>query len=186
MFQRNKDETQGEHGAASMREGVRRPQAAVPPPAPPRLPEPRFHPDIPNLRPESGGREHPVSTESKRLTVGQDITLSGEITACDKLLVEGTVEVDLHEARELQILRPGRFTGTATVEDADIAGEFSGKLVATGRLVVRASGRVRGEIRYGSLKIEEGGELEGTVAPQNEDKSKSAPAEGGAARSAAE
>lgn len=188
MFGRKKDETQEQRPAATPLERARRPQPAGPQPVVPRIPQPRFHPDIPHLRPEpapSGRgetRDLSPAGDSKRLTVGKDIALSGDITSCDKLIVEGTVEANLHDARELQILRPGRFSGTAVVEEADIAGEFSGKLVVNGRLTVRNTGRVKGELSYAILKVEEGGQIAGTVAVDHDAarKGQLKPVDGGA------
>ncbi|HEY5128245.1 MAG TPA: polymer-forming cytoskeletal protein, partial [Bradyrhizobium sp.] len=43
-------------------------------------------------------------------------------------------------------------------------GHFEGELTAHKQLVIHASGRVSGTIRYGTISIEEGGELSGDVA----------------------
>ena len=51
----------------------------------------------------------------------------------------------------------------ADVEEADISGRFEGELIARGRLVVRAGGRVQGKIRYGRIVIEQGGEISGDM-----------------------
>ena len=52
----------------------------------------------------------------------------------------------------------------AKVEDADISGEFSGKLVVRRRLIVRAGGKIDGEIFYGEIEVEPGGEISGRLA----------------------
>lgn len=102
---------------------------------------------------------------AKLLIVGPEITLSGEITACDRLVVEGSVRVTLNRTRAIEISRSGRFThGRAEVEEADIAGLYEGELTVTGRLLIRGTGRVAGKVRYGELEIERGGKLSGAVA----------------------
>ena len=53
------------------------------------------------------------SYDSRRLVVGRDIRLKGEITACDKLLVEGHVEIVLPEAGSIEIASSGFFKGKA-------------------------------------------------------------------------
>ncbi len=53
---------------------------------------------------------------SKRLTVGRGITLSGEIRACDLLIVEGQVEATLSESRAVEISASGVFKGIADIE----------------------------------------------------------------------
>jgi len=106
------------------------------------------------------------STEgsASMLIVGPDIKLKGaEITDCDTLVVEGRVEASM-DSRVIQITEHGVFVGKVGVDMAEICGRFEGELTARGQLVVRATGKVSGTIRYGKLSIEEGGELSGDAA----------------------
>ena len=107
-------------------------------------------------------------SENTRLSVGRDTEMSGEIATCDLLVVEGTVDATLQNGREIQIARGGWFSGLVEVEDADISGEFSGKLVVRRRLIVRAGGKVDGEIFYGEIEVEPGGEISGRLAVGDE------------------
>jgi cytoskeletal protein CcmA (bactofilin family) len=101
----------------------------------------------------------------KRLIVGEGISLSGEITACDRLVVEGSVQVTLNQTRAIEITESGRFTsGKAEVEEAEISGLYEGELTVRRRLLIRAKGQVRGTVRYGELEIERGGRLSGTIS----------------------
>lgn len=99
-----------------------------------------------------------------RLIVGPDIKLKGvEITDCDTLVVEGTVEAAM-DSRVVQIAETGVFKGTVSIDVAEIRGRFEGELTAREQLIIHSSGRVAGKIRYGRIKIEDGGELGGDVA----------------------
>lgn len=100
---------------------------------------------------------------SRVLTVGNDILLKGEITACDRLLIEGKVEATVSDVNTLELAECGSFKGSANVADAQISGLFEGDLVVTGRLVIYASGKVRGNVTYGEIEIERGGELTGQI-----------------------
>jgi cytoskeletal protein CcmA (bactofilin family) len=102
-------------------------------------------------------------TESKKLIVGRGISLSGEIKACEKLVVEGEVEADLAGCEILEISESGLYKGSASVTSADISGRFEGKLTVHELLLVRASGHVTGTIHYGELEIERGGRITGTI-----------------------
>jgi len=84
----------------------------------------------------------------KRLIVGQGIRLSGEISSCDRLVVEGEVEVTLNDTLALEIASSGRFTGGCEVEEADISGVYEGDLTVRRRLFVRGSGKLTGTVRY--------------------------------------
>jgi cytoskeletal protein CcmA (bactofilin family) len=97
------------------------------------------------------------------LHVGINIKLKGvEICDCDKLVIEGLVEATVH-SKVMNIEKPGTLTGTALIDVAEVHGEFTGELTARTRLVVHGTGRVSGTIRYGSLVVEDGGQLSGDV-----------------------
>ena len=105
----------------------------------------------------------PDSHEGKKLIVGRDIELAGEITACDRLVVEGKVAADLTDAGAIEVAQTGVFRGSAEVDDADISGLFDGALTVRRKLIVRSSGQVRGTIRYARIIVELGGEIRGTI-----------------------
>ena len=106
------------------------------------------------------------STDTKNsntLLIGADICLSGQISACEKLVVEGKVEANIMDCRELVISEGGLFSGEAKIEIADIAGKFSGNITTTDLLILRSTGRITGTISYGRLEVECGGEIKGDV-----------------------
>ena len=107
----------------------------------------------------------PAAEESKgsRLIVGPDIKLKGvEITDCDTLVVEGRVEASM-DSRVIQIAERGVYSGTVGIDVAEIHGRFEGELTARKQLVIHATGKVSGKIRYGKISVEEGGEVSGDV-----------------------
>lgn len=106
----------------------------------------------------------PASQESaNRLVVGPDVKLKGaEILDCDTLIVEGRVEATM-DSRVIRIAENGSFSGKVGIDIAEIHGQFEGELTARTQLVIHASGRVKGNIRYGSILIEAGGQISGDV-----------------------
>ncbi|MFN4281447.1 MAG: polymer-forming cytoskeletal protein [Alphaproteobacteria bacterium] len=114
------------------------------------------------VNPPPGAHAPAPVSEDNRLIVGRNIQLKGEIGACDTLVVEGRVEASM-KSRIIQTAESGVFIGEADVETAEIRGLFEGKLTAHKKLVVRAQGRVKGTVRYGSIVIEEGGRVSGDV-----------------------
>jgi cytoskeletal protein CcmA (bactofilin family) len=103
------------------------------------------------------------AVEGRKLVVGREICLSGEIKTCEKLVVEGRVEADLRDSHSLEIAEPGVFKGSATVEDCEISGTFEGELTVTGVLVVLPTGRVSGRIRYAEMELSRGARLSGDI-----------------------
>ncbi|HJV85544.1 MAG TPA: polymer-forming cytoskeletal protein [Noviherbaspirillum sp.] len=98
-----------------------------------------------------------------KLIVGPNIKLKGvEITDCDTLVVEGRVEATI-DSRVIQIADRGAFKGSAEIDIAEIRGEFDGELTVRQKLVIYATGKVSGKVRYGKVVIEEGGQLSGDI-----------------------
>ena len=140
---------------------------------PPRTPDPARPPGD-ALRPAEAARPVPPpppqrrnDADLRRLIVGREISLSGEITSCDKLIVEGSVEANLQNCHDVDIAESGLFKGSATIDEIDVRGRFEGNLVVRKRLFIRATGRVSGTIRYGQIEIECGGQISGDIQAQS-------------------
>jgi cytoskeletal protein CcmA (bactofilin family) len=123
-------------------------------------------PEAPRRPGEPAAQPRRNEAEVRKLIVGREITLSGEITSCDMLIVEGSVEANLTNCRDVDIAESGLFKGSASIEDAEIRGRFEGNLVVRKRLLIKASGRVSGTIRYGQIEIECGGQISGDIQAQ--------------------
>jgi cytoskeletal protein CcmA (bactofilin family) len=150
---------------------VTRVSSPVPPRAPElaRPPEPVRPPEPPPRRaPEPLGQRR-NDADLRKLIVGREISLSGEITSCDKLIVEGSVEANLQNCHEVEISESGLFKGTASIDEAEVRGRFEGELSVRKRLFIRATGKVSGSIRYGQLEVEAGGQISGDIQAQGDD-----------------
>jgi len=79
------------------------------------------------------------------------------------------VDAKITDARVLDVSSHGVYTGSAHVEEAYISGVFDGELYAYKTLTVRSGGRVKGNVRYGRIVIEEGGEISGSMATLSPD-----------------
>jgi cytoskeletal protein CcmA (bactofilin family) len=156
--------------AAQHQEQVDEPQVAKPPPRRtlPMPPRPADGPSFVestrrNNVPAAPTRADAGASRDKSLIIGKEVRLKGEISACDKMILEGDAEITLTDTRHLQIGASGWFRGSADVAEADVAGHFEGDLVARERLTVRPTGRLRGNIRYAQITIEAGGQITGEM-----------------------
>jgi len=106
----------------------------------------------------------PRSSEAdvRTLIIGPGVSVKGEITSCNRLVVEGKIEAKLADCPNVIIKEGGVFNGESTTDDADVHGCFEGNLVVQKRLLVRATG-VSGTIAYGELEIERGGKISGEI-----------------------
>ena len=168
-----------------MKPGAARPApvagAAVPPRPPVIPPRPSADPMRPITEPRRADATPPIAStptpapaapqkreaEVRKLIVGREISLAGEITSCDWLVVEGSVEANLANCRDIEISDTGVYKGSASIEQAEIRGRFDGVLNVRKRLFIHASGRVAGTVRYGQIEIERGGQISGDVQAAN-------------------
>ncbi len=73
--------------------------------------------------------------ESRCLSVGRGITLSGEVNSCDKLLIEGSVDAKLTNCRAIEIAESGLFKGSTSIDEGN-------RPVNWGRLPCRAGSQL--------------------------------------------
>jgi cytoskeletal protein CcmA (bactofilin family) len=103
------------------------------------------------------------SVEPRNMIVGAGISVSGKISSCDRLVIEGSVQASLQNCRHMKIEESGFFNGHAEIDEAEIRGRFEGDFVVRKRLLIRASGNVSGTISYKEIEIEVGGKILGTI-----------------------
>jgi len=126
-------------------------------------------PSASSVSPEAAAKETVVTkavaddASEARLIVGPDVKLKGaEILDCDTLVVEGRVEATM-DSRVIRIAENGSFSGKVSIDIAEIHGVFEGELTARSQLIIHSTGRVSGTIRFGTLVVDEGGELCGEI-----------------------
>lgn len=112
--------------------------------------------------------------EGSQLIVGPDVKLRGaEILDCDTLIVDGRVEATM-DSRVIRINEHGAFSGKVGIDIAEIWGSFEGEITARDQLIIHATGRVTGKVRYGRLLVESGGVIAGDIEALGESRSDAA------------
>lgn len=149
--------------AAPTTSGLPSPPARNPLSHLPHIGEPTRRPTYPGMPAGTGSERPRPVVEGRKLIVGRDIVLTGSIAACDTLVVEGRVESDIADASVIEITANGTFRGSATVDHAEISGLFDGELTVHKKLSVSRSGRITGTVRYTTVEIEAGGQIQGTM-----------------------
>jgi len=96
------------------------------------------------------------------LVVREDTIIRGEIRNCRQMEVYGYVEGDV-AAESLLIHESGRCFGTVKAESADVSGTLQGEVVVKHLISIRSSGSVNGNVQYGQLAMEIGGNLSAEV-----------------------
>jgi len=102
--------------------------------------------------------------EANRLFIGEGVTIKGEISVPDTLVVCGAVEGDI-SVGNLIVGETGAVKGRITVaENAEISGKVFEKLDVKCLLILRSSARVDGNVSYGLLQIEQGASIAGGLS----------------------
>lgn len=95
--------------------------------------------------------------------IGEGVSIKGEISVPDVIVVDGTVEGDL-TARSIRIGPSGVIKGNIVATDADVHGSITEKLEVKQLMILRATARVQGNVSYGELQIEKGAVISGELA----------------------
>lgn len=94
--------------------------------------------------------------------IGTDIAIKGDIKASADLHVDGNIEGDLTCASLVQG-ETSTITGGIKAESARLSGAVNGSITAR-ELVILRSARIKGDVFYDALTIEQGAEVEGRFA----------------------
>ncbi|ULO24937.1 polymer-forming cytoskeletal protein [Methylocystis sp. SB2] len=114
--------------------------------------------------------------------IGAGVTLKGEISASDLIIVDGAIEGDV-SARVIQVGQGGVIRGKVSATEADVSGWISDHIEIKQLLVVRATGRVEGKITYGEIELEKGAVIAGELTAIDDYRAaKAAPAKPAAER----
>jgi cytoskeletal protein CcmA (bactofilin family) len=119
-----------------------------------------------NPSPSSGPALKARREDGASVSIGKGTTIVGEIRDCAQLDVIGTFEGSV--AATLIIVHPGgRMTGSVHAATAEVHGTMEGEIKVDQLLDVRSTAVVDGDLAYGSLAVEAGGQVTGTImSPQ--------------------
>ncbi|MAI49962.1 MAG: hypothetical protein CMM16_05300 [Rhodospirillaceae bacterium] len=108
--------------------------------------------------------EQPLHTSKDMnvITIGQGVVFSGKVIKAESIVLEGTADGEIL-AKTVEISAAGSLDGTVQCDTLIVAGAFSGKAAVLGSLSVKRTGKITGKISYGSLSVEDGGAVLGTL-----------------------
>lgn len=96
--------------------------------------------------------------------IGKSVTIRGELSGSEDLFMDGEIEgtITLTDSR-LTVGPNARIHADINVHDVIVFGRVEGNVKATGRLELRQSSSVLGDIQAARLSIEESATLRGRV-----------------------
>lgn len=108
-----------------------------------------------------------VGTDKVDTIFGSSTEFIGKIKAAGILRIEGKVEGEIESTGDVIITESGMVKADIKARHAVIAGSFNGNASLEGKMEIRATGKVIGDIKVAGIVIEDGGLLEGKCEMQN-------------------
>ncbi len=95
--------------------------------------------------------------------IGRNITIRGNLTGNEDLVVEGRIEGTIRLGNHLTIETTGVVEADVEVEDLTVRGELKGDMVAHSSVTINSGARVVGNIRAPRVIIEDGARFKGNI-----------------------
>ena len=96
------------------------------------------------------------------VSIGDGVKLSGRLDLPGVANIDGEIDGEVL-ANEVRVGTTGRITGSVTTALADVHGEIQKDITVTDTLILRSTARVRGNIVYEIIEIEQGATIEGDL-----------------------
>ena len=119
-------------------------------------------------------------TRSSLATIGPSISIQGDLTGDEDLMIQGRIDGEVRlEKNKVTIGKNGRVQADIHARSIEVEGQIKGNLYGAEDVIVRAAGRVQGNIVCGRVTLENGANFKGSIDMEAAGKP------GGAARPAA-
>ena len=115
-------------------------------------------------RPPAPSVLRPVPPSTERATIGRSITIRGEVTGDEDLLIQGRVEgsVDLKQ-HSVTVGPEGQVKASIGGRIVTVEGRVEGNLTAQEQIILRKSAWVQGDIAAPRVVLEDGASFRGGV-----------------------
>lgn len=95
--------------------------------------------------------------------IGKQITIRGNLTGNEDLVVEGRVEGSISLGNHLTVEKTGSLEADVEVEDLTVMGELKGDMIAHTSVSINADAKVVGNVRAPRVIIEDGARFRGNI-----------------------
>lgn len=95
--------------------------------------------------------------------IGEGLTIEGELTGDDEVVVHGTVRGTLTTTDAVSVGSAGVVEADLTASSVTIAGQVTGNVTAQERVDIQAGGRLVGDVKSARFTIADGASFKGSV-----------------------
>jgi len=97
-------------------------------------------------------------------TIGPSIAIKGDVTGEEDLIIEGRIEGKiLLKANSVTIGRNGRVKANVYANSITVEGEVEGDLIGKDEVVIRQSGKVKGNVAAPRVVLDSGARFQGSI-----------------------
>ncbi|MGB1042848.1 MAG: bactofilin family protein [Tenacibaculum sp.] len=101
---------------------------------------------------------------SERNVIGKNTQITGDIISEGDFRIDGTLEGTIKTNGRVIIGDSGFIKGRVECTNADVEGKFSGELMVSNTLTVKATATISGDVVIGKLSVEPGAAFNATCA----------------------
>ena len=112
-----------------------------------------------------------METSTQQNIIAQGTKIVGDIESQGPFRIDGTVEGNVKTSGKIVVGKSGYIKGTLQGENADFEGQFSGKLILSGTLSLKATANIEGEVHINKLAVEPGATFNATCSMKGNVKS---------------
>ena len=106
-------------------------------------------------------REDPSSMKEVETIIGSSVKVEGNFVGSGDVIVEGTVSGLLKTAKNLKVGEQAKIKADVEAENVFTSGEIRGNVKIKGKLEMKSSAKIFGNVETGVLSVEEGAILNG-------------------------
>ena len=97
-------------------------------------------------------------------TIGQTVTIKGEVHSEEDLLIDGKLEGRLDLGRNRLVVGPnGAVRAAISAREVDVHGVIQGNVDATERVILRKNSKLVGDLKMAGVVIEDGAYFKGSI-----------------------
>lgn len=96
--------------------------------------------------------------------IGAGTTLTGDLDCSGDLVVAGSVRGDSRVRGAFTLSEGGRWEGGVEAVNGVVAGEIQGGIIASEKLEIRKTARIRGIVRARSIAVAQGAVIDGEMS----------------------
>ncbi len=151
MWNKSKDETP-----------ARRPQTEAGPNIPAAAPPPPYIAQRPSPPPAAPAPPPPPVARQAAI-IGSSMTIKGEISTREELLVDGEVEGSLESHSLLTVGSNGKVRANIRAREVVIFGSVNGNVEVVEKIAIREQGSLVGDIKAAGISIDDGAYFKGSI-----------------------